>query len=166
MKSTQWLMKSKVGPLYLVADEKVLLGIHWTRQSIPMARSLDENPILKRAARQLEEYFSGARTRFDLPTEQKGTEFQKRVWATLKKIPYGKTLSYSDVAKRVGSPRAVRAVGTANGKNRIPILIPCHRVIAASGQLAGYTGGISLKKTLLALEGSGGRSAGLRRKGL
>jgi methylated-DNA-[protein]-cysteine S-methyltransferase len=110
------------------------------------------HPLLERAVEQLGEYFAGVRRRFTLPLEVRGTEFQRRVWGILESIPYGETRSYTWVAERVGRPRAVRAVGAANGRNPLPIVVPCHRVIGAAGQLVGYGGGLPLKKFLLDLE--------------
>lgn len=105
------------------------------------------------AARQLAEYFAGSRREFDLPLAFEGTDFQKRVWSALCDIPYGTTISYAELARRVDSPRGVRAVGQANGRNRIAIIVPCHRVIASNGSLAGYAAGSDRKQALLALEG-------------
>ncbi|MGI5986148.1 MAG: methylated-DNA--[protein]-cysteine S-methyltransferase [Clostridiales bacterium] len=104
------------------------------------------------AASQLNEYFSGKRKNFDLPLEPLGTEFQKKVWAALSEIPYGDTRSYKDIADRVGSPKAARAVGGANNKNPLIIVIPCHRVIGANGDLVGYGCGLDMKRFLLELE--------------
>jgi methylated-DNA-[protein]-cysteine S-methyltransferase len=109
--------------------------------------------ILCEAERQLVEYFAGRRTQFDLPLEPRGTEFQRKIWQALKAIPFGQTRSYLDLAKAVGSPRAVRAVGAANGKNPLSIVVPCHRVIGADGRLVGFAGGVETKAKLLALEG-------------
>ena len=114
----------------------------------------DRHPLVSEAARQLREYFGGQRRSFDLPLELAGTEFQRRVWAELLKIPYGETRSYSEVARAIGKPRAVRAVGSANHANPIAIVVPCHRVIAADGGLAGYGGGLDRKRLLLELEGA------------
>lgn len=111
------------------------------------------NSILLGAERQLGEYFSGTRTVFNLPLEPRGTDFQKQVWQQLLKIPYGQHISYGEQARRLGRPKASRAVGAANGKNPIGIIIPCHRVIGASGSLTGFAGGIEMKRQLLALEG-------------
>lgn len=113
-----------------------------------------DNQILNRAQVQLKEYFSGKRFSFDLPLEPKGTEFQKQVWQQLLKIPYGQHISYGEQAKRLGRPKAARAVGGANGKNPIGIIIPCHRVIGASGHLTGFAGGLDIKTQLLSLEGN------------
>ncbi len=105
-----------------------------------------------RAFEELEEYFQGKRREFDLPLSPEGTEFQRRVWAALREIPYGETRSYSEIAEQVGNPKAVRAVGMANHRNPIAIMIPCHRVIGKNGSLTGYAGGLSLKEKLLKLE--------------
>jgi methylated-DNA-[protein]-cysteine S-methyltransferase len=105
-------------------------------------------------ARQLEEYFAGRRRQFDLPLDLHGTEFQKRCWQELLKIPYGETRSYADVARAIGKPSAVRAVGLANGQNPIAIIVPCHRVIGSDGSLTGYGGGLETKRKLLELEGA------------
>ena len=104
--------------------------------------------------RQLRAYFAGKLRRFDLPLDLQGTEFQLRVWRELEAIPFGETRSYSQIATAIGAPRAVRAVGAANGANPIPIVVPCHRVIGAAGNLVGYGGGLPLKKRLLELEGA------------
>ncbi|MGE8388794.1 MAG: methylated-DNA--[protein]-cysteine S-methyltransferase, partial [Pseudomonas sp.] len=113
----------------------------------------DQQPILREAARQLGEYFAGKRRRFELALDFAGTEFQRQVWAALLTIPFGQTRSYSDIARQIGSPSAVRAVGAANGRNPISIIAPCHRVIGASGSLTGFAGGLPAKQFLLALEG-------------
>lgn len=104
--------------------------------------------------RQLEEYFAGRRHAFDLPLAPAGTDFQHRVWRALSIIPYGKTISYGELARRIGNPRASRAVGLANGANPLPIIVPCHRVIGANGSLAGFGGGLPIKQALLSLEGA------------
>jgi len=104
------------------------------------------------AIRQLQEYFAGERTGFDLPLAPKGTEFQRAVWRQLQDIPYGETISYGELARRVGNPKAARAVGSANGANPLPIVIPCHRVIAGDGSIGGFGGGLPTKEILLALE--------------
>jgi O-6-methylguanine DNA methyltransferase len=113
----------------------------------------DSHPVLLEAVRQLRAYFAGALREFTLPLDPCGTEFQKRVWRQLETIPYGEIRSYSQVAEAIGAAKAVRAVGAANGANPIPIVVPCHRVIGASGKLVGYGGGLPLKKRLLELEG-------------
>ena len=146
-------LDSKLGALYIVADERELRGIYWRgRIGTGSAPSPRTNRILSRAARQLEEYLAGKRKEFDLPIRFGGTPFQTLVWAELRRIPYGCTISYRELAARVGSPNAFRAAGTANGKNPLSIIIPCHRVIAADGSLGGYAGGLPNKSALLRLE--------------
>jgi len=108
--------------------------------------------LLDAAARQLEEYFAGRRRAFDLPLDLGGTDFQRRVWDALLGIPFGETRTYSELARAIGAPKAVRAVGAANGANPVAIIVPCHRVIASDGSLGGYGGGLELKRRLLALE--------------
>ncbi|MDR1519433.1 MAG: methylated-DNA--[protein]-cysteine S-methyltransferase [Planctomycetota bacterium] len=115
---------------------------------------LGETPTTRAAARQLREYLAGTRRRFDLPLKPEGTDFELAVWAALLEIPYGETRSYRQIAERIGRPGACRAVGGANARNRIGIIIPCHRVIGANGALTGYAGGLDLKGRLLALEGA------------
>lgn len=156
MNLVQWKIESLIGPLYVVASEKGLRGIHFKRQKIKIPSSLAlpdlEVKNLKRSIEQINEYFNKKRKIFDLPLDLEGTEFQKRVWNQLSKIPYGKTASYKDIAAKIKNSKAFRAVGTANGRNPICIVIPCHRVIAADGTLGGYTGGLHIKTKLLALE--------------
>jgi methylated-DNA-[protein]-cysteine S-methyltransferase len=110
-------------------------------------------PVLREAATQLEEYFAGDRTEFDVPMDLAGTPFQKEVWAELSRIPYGQAISYGELARRVGRPTGPRAVGQANGKNPIPIIVPCHRVVAGNG-MGGYAGGLPVKQALLRIEGA------------
>ena len=149
MEKIQQKIDSKIGPLYLVASEKYLNGIFWKRQAgIPIGRSA----VISRATKQIGEYLSGVRKRFDIPLRVDGTPFQKSVWKELSRIPYGKTVSYKDVARRIRRTKAVRAVGNANGKNPICIVVPCHRVIANDGSLGGYSGRSGVKGRLLALE--------------
>jgi methylated-DNA-[protein]-cysteine S-methyltransferase len=109
----------------------------------------DDHQLLNLCAKQLDEYFSGKRKEFDLPLNQDGTEFQSKVWDLLSKIPYGKTISYNDLAKQYGDLKAIRAVAAANGKNNLAIIVPCHRVIGSNQSLVGYAGGLSRKKWLL-----------------
>lgn len=106
-------------------------------------------------AKQLREYFNGKRREFDIPLDAAGTDFQRSVWSALRKIPYGRTVSYADIARAIGKPKSMRAVGMANGRNPISIVVPCHRVIGADGSLTGYGGGLDRKRTLLNLESSG-----------
>lgn len=158
MAQTQWHLKSAIGSLYLVASDKGLQGVFWKEQCVPMASTLEDHSasiqILAQAVRELTEYFEGKRKSFDLPLDALGTPFQQRVWEELKKIPYGKTLSYMEIAKKIESQGAVRAVGSANGRNPLCIVVPCHRVIAANGQLGGYSGGLNVKERLLLFEKS------------
>jgi len=150
-----------VGKLTLVCAEKELTAILWENEPPDRAGAeepepADENPILLEAAGQIAEYFAGRRQRFTLPIPEtlRGTPFQRRVWSALRQIPYGQTLSYGELARRIGSPAASRAVGGACGKNPLPILIPCHRVIGQSGKLTGFGGGLEAKLRLLELEES------------
>ena len=123
--------------------------------SIPQEWEEDPSfPLLRRAGEQLTAYFEGGRQTFSLPLAPVGTPFQRRVWAELQRIPYGETLSYSQLAKRAGRPRAIRAAGAANGRNPISIVIPCHRVVGKDGSLTGYGGGLETKRALLDLEGA------------
>lgn len=155
--STQYTFKSPVGWISLVASEKGLQGIYLRRQkSIPSVRRLESTDKsvrqLKKAVLQLMEYFSGHRKQFSLDFDIQGTDFQRKVWNELSRIPYGQVCSYSDIAKKIRNPKAVRAVGSANGKNPLCIIVPCHRVIAADGTLGGYSGGLKVKSQLLKLE--------------
>jgi methylated-DNA-[protein]-cysteine S-methyltransferase len=153
------LVDSPVGQLRLVASDRGLAGIVWMNDR-PRSASLEteleasEMPILVEAARQLEEYFAGARKGFDLELDFEGTEFQRKVWRALLTIPYGETRSYAQIAKQIGQPQAVRAVGAANGRNPISIVAPCHRVIGSTGKLTGFGGGLPAKALLLELEGA------------
>ncbi len=150
---------SQVGRLKLVASDKGLAAILWEEDNPKRirVRTYTENsrhPMLVEAQRQLKEYFEGKRTSFTLPLDPVGTEFQKDVWNALSTIPYGETRSYSDIANQIGKERAIRAVGAANGRNPISIIVPCHRVIGASGDLTGFAGGLEVKAALLSLEGA------------
>ena len=139
----------------LTASAKGLRSIEFNPEGIPGGSPNEENGFLREAINQLEAYFRGELREFQLTLDFEGTDFQKRVWRQLETIPYGQTRSYTQIAEAIGSPRAVRAVGAANGANPIPIVVPCHRVIGASGKLVGYGGGLPLKKRLLELEGIG-----------
>ena len=155
----QWSTNSPIGRIYLTASAKGLRGVFLTKQAVPMAPSLRGTgsgiKTLARAVRQIKEYLTGKRKRFDLPLDASGTSFQRSVWRQLAKIPYGRTCSYADIARRIKNIKAVRAVGGANGANPLCIIVPCHRVIAADGTIGGYSGGIAVKKKLLRLELSG-----------
>jgi methylated-DNA-[protein]-cysteine S-methyltransferase len=118
----------------------------------PSGQRADDLPVLRTAATQLREYFAGCRTEFTVPLALAGTPFQQAVWAQLSQIPYGATWSYAELARRIGNPQARRAVGAANGRNPVPIIVPCHRVIGHSGELTGYGGGLPRKQLLLGLE--------------
>lgn len=139
---------SPLGLLKLQTSEKGLKKIEYTSN----AGKINSTAILDQAIEQLDEYFEGDRDAFDLPLDIKGTKFQVQVWKELTKIPFGKTISYAQLATRIGNPKAVRAVGNANGQNPLPIIIPCHRVIASDGSLGGYSGGLANKQFLLNLE--------------
>jgi methylated-DNA-[protein]-cysteine S-methyltransferase len=166
-------LPSPLGPLLLVGTENALTAVglpsgrdgfqpdpHWTETAAPFAE-----PV-----RQLDAYFAGTLRRFDLRLAPAGTPFQQRVWQALREIPYGETVSYSELARRIGRPAAARAVGAANGRNPLAIVIPCHRVIGSDGRLVGYGGGLPAKSALLALErrvvGAPGRPVGPRQGAL
>jgi methylated-DNA-[protein]-cysteine S-methyltransferase len=130
---------------------EILLDTPGRKVTAPDDRRGIRGPVLD-AARQLDEYFARKRSSFDLPLSLSGTDFQRQVWLTLAEIPYGETISYAELARWVGRPQAFRAVGQANGANPIPVVLPCHRVIAADGSIGGYGGGLAVKRLLLALE--------------
>lgn len=153
-------MKSPVGPLKLVASEHGLAAILWENDAPNRVRlgSLvedEKHPVLCEAERQLNDYFAGKRERFSLPFDLAGTGFQKEVWQALATIPFGATRSYGEIARQIGRPKAVRAVGAANGRNPLSIVVPCHRVVGADGKLTGFAGGLNAKATLLSLESKG-----------
>lgn len=162
MNSLQKKISTEIGLLYLVASDKGLQGIFWKKQKILTANAASARKtfILNQAETQLHEYLVGKRENFDIPLDLQGSEFQKKVWRQLTKIPYGTTCSYKDIAKAIHNEKASRAVGTANGKNPLCVVVPCHRVISSDGSLGGYSGGIKIKKMLLELErnSSGRRS--------
>jgi methylated-DNA-[protein]-cysteine S-methyltransferase len=145
-------MDSPIGELTLTAVSGVLTGVHMNEQrhtpKLPAGCKRDDAGLAHVVA-QLEAYFAGSLTDFDLPMEMGGTDFQRRVWASLREIPYGETISYGELARRVGNPKASRAVGLANGRNPLAIVVPCHRVIGADGSLTGYGGGLDRKVWLL-----------------
>lgn len=151
-------IESPVGPLLIAASDAALVAVEFEDSWHPVRRGADwregDNAVLRATQRQLDEYFRRRRHAFDLPLAPRGTPFQQQVWATLALIPYGATWSYRDVALRIGNPDAVRAVGAANGRNPIPIVLPCHRVIGADGSLTGFGGGLPTKAFLLRLEGA------------
>jgi methylated-DNA-[protein]-cysteine S-methyltransferase len=149
--------ESPVGELRLVADAVGLIAILWPKEKPGRVRLPDvvhdaSHPVLVETGRQLQEYFAGSRVVFDLPLAPRGTLFQQRVWQQLLAIPYGETRSYGQIARTLGNPNAMRAVGAANGRNPISIVTPCHRVIASDGTLAGFAGTLAAKRYLLDLE--------------
>jgi methylated-DNA-[protein]-cysteine S-methyltransferase len=149
-------LETPIGTLLIAGDERAIHRIEFPKDGAagkPEASWTESarGPVGD-AVRQLREYFSGQRTDFDLPLDPQGTAFQRGVWKRLEEIPYGETISYGELAKRVGNPKASRAVGAANGQNPIPIVIPCHRVIGANGKLTGFGGGLPTKEKLLELE--------------
>ncbi len=152
----QWKMKTTVGDLYLVATKNGLSGALWHAPKFEKLEDIDGKDSvslhIRNAVRELTEYFCGDRTVFDIKLDMQGTDFQKKVWEELKKIPYGETISYRELAKRVHNEKACRAVGSANGKNPVSIIVPCHRVITSNGTIGGYAGGLTAKRKLLALE--------------
>jgi methylated-DNA-[protein]-cysteine S-methyltransferase len=142
---------SPVGPLVLTSDGTALTRVLFDTTPDP-AWSTEPCAVLDDAVAQLKEYFAGERTAFDIPLDPAGTDFQKATWLQLREIPYAQTINYGQLATRVGNPHASRAVGLANGRNPISIVVPCHRVIGANGSLTGYGGGLDRKRTLLDLE--------------
>ena len=142
-------IETPVGPLTLVAGDAGLRAILWPRESPPPYADAGSHPVLADAEQQLHEYFAGTRRSFDLPLDLVGTPFQRRAWLALATIPFATTVSYGEQARRLGVPRATRAVGAANGRNPISIVLPCHRVVGASGALTGYGGGLDVKQRLL-----------------
>ena len=157
MKSFITLKTNLVGELLLVAEPAGLTGVYFNNcsHSLPTAhcgKADPENSILRQAAEELREYLGGARTAFTVPFSYAGTELQQAVWREIALIPFGETISYTDLAQRAHAPDAVRAVGTATGQNPIAIIIPCHRVMGKDGKLRGYAGGLERKRNLLALE--------------
>ncbi|TQM13063.1 methylated-DNA-[protein]-cysteine S-methyltransferase [Pseudoxanthomonas sp. 3HH-4] len=150
-------LDSPVGTLTLAATDDGLHAIEFPRNRHPASRAgwtEGQHPVLDLAARQLDEYFAATRLAFDLPLAPRGTDFQRTVWLALAGIAYGETVSYAQLAQRVGKPTAMRAVGAANGRNPLPIVLPCHRVIGADGSLTGFGGGLPTKQFLLELEGA------------
>jgi len=150
-------MKSPVGRLKLIASERGLAAILWENDDPKRVRLAplveDENhPVLLKAEHQLNDYFAGKLKKFSLRFDFAGTEFQKKVWRALATIPFGETRSYGDIARQIGRPKAVRAVGAANGRNPISIIVPCHRVIGSNGKLTGFAGGLEAKAFLLKTE--------------
>ncbi len=139
-------IKTLVGGVEVLSEEGKLVGVNWINE-------LKQSDKLSKIGEQVEEYLRGERREFEMEVKLEGTEFQKRVWQELMKVAYGTTVSYKGLAKRMGKPLAVRAVAGACGANKVPIVVPCHRVVSSSGGLGGYSGGVERKKWLLKLEG-------------
>ncbi len=155
--------ESPLGQLRIAATEKGVVRLAlpraagrgfggWLERELPGAEALDWLPPLDKVCRELEEYFAGQRRDFEVPVDLRGTDFQRDVWSALREIPFGETSSYGAIARSLQRPSAARPVGSASGANPLPILIPCHRVIASDGKLGGYSGGLDFKRKLLALE--------------
>lgn len=150
-------IESPVGKLKLVASDKGLVAVLWQNDRpgrVLLAELVEDAQhfILLKAERQLSEYFAGKRKEFSVPLDMRGTAFQKNVWEALLAIPFGETRSYGQLAKQLGNPNSTRAVGAANGRNPLPIIVPCHRVIGSTGKLTGFGGGVETKAQLLSLE--------------
>lgn len=152
-------LASPVGTLQLVASEMGLRAVLWPNDDpnrVPLGATEDHSDhlVLRAAAAELEEYFAGTRTRFSMPLDPVGTPFQQQVWMALRTIPFGKTASYGEIAGAIGRPRAARAVGAANGRNPLSIVVPCHRIVGANGSMTGFAGGVRTKRWLLDHEGA------------
>lgn len=148
---------SPIGELLLTSDGKSITGLYMQSQKREAKQTKEwkrDDAALKEPRKQLQAYFAGELRAFELPLAAEGTPFQQRVWRALCDIPYGETISYGELARRIGQPAAARAVGLANGQNPIAIVVPCHRVIGANGSLTGYGGGLHVKRALLELEGA------------
>jgi methylated-DNA-[protein]-cysteine S-methyltransferase len=149
-------LDSPVGPLLIAGDAHALHHIWFAKGGQPAKPrhgwKESEEGVVGQAMQQLRQYFAGNRVRFDLPLSPAGTAFQKSVWLQLREIPYGRTISYGELAKRIGNAKASRAVGSANGKNPLPIVVPCHRVIQGTGKIGGFSGGLDIKEKLLKME--------------
>lgn len=157
-------IESPLGPITLVAASGAIAALHFDGEDAPPVSDgahEDDARVIDQAERELAEYFAGARRDFGVKLAPRGTPFQERVWRLLREIPYGETRSYVDLARQLGDPNATRAVGRANGKNPIAILVPCHRVIGKDGSLTGFASGLDRKAKLLALEGAGPAQRGL-----
>ena len=152
-------LPSPLGPVLVMSEDDMLTRVYLDCDEVPAGDDWVRDPdSFASVAEQLDAYWRGELTTFDVPMDPPGTEFQKQVWAALTDIPYGTTMTYGAIADAIGKPRAVRAVGRANGSNPIAVIVPCHRVIGANGSLTGYAGGIDKKERLLALEREGSRN--------
>ena len=157
------LLLTPVGELTLIAGDQGLAAVAWENERPSRIRAYPElrvtdHPVLEQAAHQLTEYFASQRQTFDLPLQFEGTPFQCEVWQALSEIPYGETRSYRDIAERICRPKAMRAVGAANGRNPLSVIVPCHRVIGANGSLTGFAGGLEVKQRLLTHEANNFRT--------
>lgn len=154
MKIAQYsrIIDTQIGKMIAISSQSAIVSFNFLEESKTYQTTNASHPLLLRLEEEIGEYFAGKRREFSLPLSPNGTEFQKGVWNTLLKIPYGETVSYAQEAKIFGNPKATRAVANANGKNPISIIIPCHRVIASNGSIGGYTGGVWRKEFLLSLE--------------
>jgi methylated-DNA-[protein]-cysteine S-methyltransferase len=153
MSETYTMIASPFGDLLMAAVDGTLTGLYMPGEALePPPGAVRDDAGFARVRVQLEEYFAGRRREFDVPLAPVGTAFQQRVWDELQRVEYGRTISYAELAARIGRPTAIRAAGAANGRNPISILIPCHRVIGSSGSLTGYSGGLEAKRLLLELE--------------
>jgi len=154
MDNTYYTYESPFGNIIIESDGKAITGVKTEADAAPAGKK-EKSTLTDITAMQLKEYFAGKRKKFDVPLDPKGTDFQRSVWKALQEIPYGKTRSYKQIAQAIGNPKACRAVGMANNKNPIWILIPCHRVIGSDGALTGYGGGMDMKTRLLKIEKHG-----------
>ena len=148
---SQGILKTKLGNIVIKEEDGCITKVYFEREETKVEPTT-ETWLIKKTKKELVEYLEGKRKRFDIPVQTKGTPFQEKVWNALKQIPYGQTKSYQEIAILIGNPKAVRAVGMANHRNPVGILIPCHRVIGKNGKLVGYAGGLSKKEALLKLE--------------
>lgn len=153
MPEAKHIIQSPVGPLAIHANDEAINAVLFLKKEEAMDEKQSDHPLIQKCVEQLNEYFAGTRRIFYLPLQQNGSSFQQNVWQQLLRIEYGKTISYLELSKRIGDVKAIRAVGTTNGKNNIAIIVPCHRVIGSDGSLTGYGGGLWRKKWLLEHEG-------------
>jgi methylated-DNA-[protein]-cysteine S-methyltransferase len=147
-----YFYNTDIGKIGIADNGKAITNIYFNESPKLEDTEIKETDLLKEAAQQLKDYLAGKRKNFNIPLMPEGTEFQQKVWKALQQIPYGETCTYGEIAKKIGNPKACRAVGMANNKNPIGIFIPCHRVIGANGKLVGYAGGLEMKEHLLAIE--------------
>lgn len=147
-----YFYNTNIGKIGIADNGKAITNVYFNESPQLKDTEIKETDLLKEAAQQLKDYLAGKRKSFNIPLMPEGTEFQQNVWKALQQIPYGKTCTYGEIARKIGNPKACRAVGMANNKNPIGIFIPCHRVIGANGRLVGYAGGLEMKEHLLAIE--------------